>query len=428
MIKVRVFTDKEWLNFSCISSEKHEYSAWNAKSYFKNLLDTAWEDEPRIPFRDAESLQFLKETYDITFVSDEDWYSVICEGSRSDITCLYESIQFGLAAIDISKKGVYTQFQRAEEKIWTVLANLPIDILIAMRISKMGLFGEHISGTDYLIENYPYRGQAIEVFVKQWIVEKDFYTPVPEYRENNTNHGLHTGRDGKYYSDETVIPYAFQYYWKNDMEGIIKKIEELRKDRIVIADTTRTFDIFELGQLLSHDKNCIMMLDYLNDLKWISDDEKQGNCIHCHNGRQSKECYDEYLYFRDKFRVISHLVVAPKPWHRKLPVMMVDKNNDGTYFVHGGLTVKNPEFHELFYEVITGRSTERERFILIVDVEELLESVHDIKEAVCGFHVLADSVHVYDSYEGTQMFGEALKEAYYSGKCIIDTDFYSCEQ
>jgi len=426
MIRVRLFTAKEWLEAYCVS-EEHEYRVCDAKVHFEILLDTAFDAEMRIPFRDAESLQFLKESYDISFVSDDDWYSVMCAGSRSDITCLNEDILYGLSAIDLSKDGVYSRLEWAGKKVWQALSNLPFDILIAQNMQDMGLYKGAVSGADYLIENYPYRNETIEVFVKKSIfVKDDFYAPVPEYRENNTNHGLHMGRDGKYYTDEFDIRYAFQYYWKNDIEGIIKEIERMRRNRIVMADVTRTFDVFELGKLIGRDKcmNSIMWLDYLECLKRMPENEREGNCSSCHIERQPKECYDEYLYFRDKFKVISHLVIAPEPWHRKLPVMMVDKNNDGTYFIHGDLTLKNPSFYELFNEVIEGRSAERERFVLIVEVEELLDSVHDMEQAVCGFRVLADSVEVYDSYEGTQLFGEALKEAYYSGRCTVDTDFY----
>lgn len=434
MLRVRLFTDEEYLD-QCAANKEHKYRVGDTKTYFRyRLLDTAHDEEPHIPFRDAESLQFLKETYGITFISDDDWYSVWCEESRSDITCLYDSIQSGLAAIAMSRNGIYAWYWSMGEKEWKALANMPFDILIAMRTSEMGLHGmHHITDVDYLIENYPYGDQSFEVLVvDSYIRPDDFYTAMPELERGRycTSYGLLKGSDGKYYSDGIGIDYAFQYYWKNDIEGIIKQIDRMRRDRIALTDTTHTYDVFELGTLVKNDKNCIVELDYLRDANLYERLYKDGDISEQEYDEwmqklQTNDYYNDYLYFRDKFKVISHLAFVPEPVQsRKLPMLMVDKNTDGTYYIHGSLTVKYPDFNEMFWDVIPGRSPEMERFVLIVDVEELFFSVYDIEKAVCGFRVLADSVDIYDAYEGTQLFGEALKEAYHSGRCTVDKEFY----
>lgn len=433
MIRVRVFTDEEWVNASVCGNKECKYRAYEALRYFEGLLNNTFIKNPCAPFRDAESLLFLRETYDITFVSDDDWYSVMYEGSRSDIISLDKRIRFGLAAIDLSKEGKYVWHMSAEEQIWKILARMPFDILIAIKISEMGLYGDYIRGVDYLIENYPYKDQTIEVTVKESLIDRDdFYTPELGYRERHGyGYGLHRGRDGQYYCDKIDIDYAFQYYWKNDIEGIIHKIDSLRKDRIALTDTVRIYDIFELGALLEQDRpNCIMGLDYQSGLEWLEWQRKEkGMSEEEYNERletaRKENNYEEYLYFKDKFKVICHLAFAPEETaFRKLPMLMVDKKKDGTYLIHGDLTVKYPEFHELLEDVIRERSAEWERFVLVVAGEELLYSVNDIEHAVCGFRVLEDSVDVYDAYEGTQLFGEALKEAYYSGRCTVDNGFY----
>ena len=224
MIRVRLFTEKEWFDLGILNKE-HEYGVRDAMNYFKwRLLDTAYADEVKIPFRDAESLQFLKETYGIRFISDCDWYSVWCEESRSDITCLYDTIQWGLAAIDMSKKGIYAKFKGAEEKIWECLAKLPIDILIAMPVHEMGLHHEAIRGAEYIIENYPYDNKVIEVNVLE--VEnlrrvRENCTEVPECYSCATGRWLYVDNNGKYYTCYLGVDRSFQYFWKKDVQGII---------------------------------------------------------------------------------------------------------------------------------------------------------------------------------------------------------------
>ena len=103
---------------------------------------------------------------------------------------------------------------------------------------------------------------------------------------------------------------------------------------------------------------------------------------------------------------------------------MVDKNYDGSYWIHGCLTYKYPEFHEAISQVIEERRQDGERFVLIIDTEELLESVKDIDSAIYGFKVMPDSIEVFDVEDAVQLFGRMLKEAVASGKCKIDGDFY----
>ncbi len=191
-----------------------------------------------------------------------------------------------------------------------------------------------------------------------------------------------------------------------------------------------TYDIFEFGKILKDDKNCIMFLDYLHCKDCMerlyqegkmSEEEYQEALARLKDG----DAYEEYLYFKNKFRIINHCTRFPGSTnYRKLPVLMVDKNHDGTYFIHGKLTVKYPSFDELFYDVITGRSPDRERFALIVDAEELLYSAEDIDQAVCGFRVLADSIEVFNSDDALEIFGDWLREAYDSDSCTISGGFY----
>lgn len=396
------------------------------------LLCPRFEEVEHPPFRDAESLRLLKESYDIVFASDEDWYSVIIEGTRMSVSCVNKGLKFALTAIDVSRRGLYTQYRDdVGEEVWRVLADLPIDILVAAKQSEIGVFSNLTEGVEFTILNYSYKNQSIEVTVKDFIHHKDsFYTAVPESHENGTSHGLHIGKDGRYYSDEFGVRYALQYYWKNDVKGIIEYIDGRGKGRIHMENAIQTYDIFELEKMLKQEENSIARLDYLQCVRCLErrlEEKAIDESAYAESLKELQEgdSYKEYLYFRDRFRVIWNVAdFQIDTMHRKLPMLIVDKSQDGTYFIHGGLTVKYPTFDELLEDAVSRRNKELESFILVVDVEELLDSASDIKEAVCGFKVLEDSVEVFDSREAIRAFGEALKEAYHSGKCTIDKEFY----
>lgn len=414
MVKVKLYTVDDFMRTCTIGGGEYvtEY-----QGYFEMHMlwvEPGWEEG--IPFRDAESVRLLRESYGVEFVSDGDWFSVRGREGRMDVSCLNDGLRFALVAISRSRKGGYTWFAPADERIWRVLADLPFDILVAMRTFEMGIHGRQIEGIDYQIINYPYNGrsEAVTVLDDMLRINNEAYTEVAEARECGTGYGLCTGKDGRYYTSSLDIGYAFQYYWKNDIGGILRYIECSGKDyrgRVRLADTSRTYNIFDLGRLLRGDEYCILMWCDL-----IGSEE---------GDRESVESSPVYAYFRDTFKVTTHMKVEPKySISRRLPKLMVDKNSDGTYFIHGGLTYKHPQFEGLIRDMIDGRSPDRERFVLIVDVEELMKSAGDIEHALCGFRILADSVDAYDAEDAVQLFGEALEEAYYSGKCTVDKEFY----
>lgn len=108
---------------------------------------------------------------------------------------------------------------------------------------------------------------------------------------------------------------------------------------------------------------------------------------------------------------------------RKLPLLILDKNYDGSYYVHGDLTVKYPEFGEILPDVVNMRSADRESLVLVVDVEELLDSRRDVEHTMCGFLVRENSVELFDAYEAIGMFGAGVREAFASGRCTVSSNY-----
>jgi len=429
MIKVRLYTEEEYIHALTIDGNGSHDHVFDYKSSFDSVLYNL-HDHDALPFRDIVSRRFLKEIDGITFINDDDWYTVMWDNERTCIAAIPKELKFALMAIEHSRRGRYTWFCPAGDKIWELLADMPFDILIGMRITEMGICGSKIGGADYQVINYPYGGKTVEVTVKHdgILYGDDFYTEVPEGKEHSTSYGLHLGKDGKYYFDMYGIGYALQYYWKNDIEGIIEYIGKKDNNRLRLADINQEYNVFEYAKALGKDGDELVSLDYLHILGCY-------NRIRAENGMddydeavqelQSGDSYQEYLYFRDKFKVISHLTWVPEgTTFRKLPMLMVDKNSDGSYWVHGSLTYKYPDFCDAIHQVIDERSQSAERYVLIIDAEEMLGSVKDIDSAVYGFKVMPDSLEVFEVEDAVRLFGQMLKEAVTSGRCKVDNEFY----
>lgn len=416
MIKVRLYTREEYLHASCIDCNGRQDHVFDYQSSFDFTLYNL-NSHSDLPFRDAESLRVLKAVEDITFISDDAWYTVMWDNERTCLSAIPKDLRFALMAIEFSRQGRYTWFFPARGEVWSVLADMPFDILIGWCTDKIGIYHPALTGADYQIINYPYQGKTIDVTVKYdfSLFDDDFYTKLSDEEYHAIIHGLYLGKDGKYYTSMFEIDYALQYYWRNDIEGIIKYIDK-KKRRFRLEEIRKEYSVFEFAKVLGKDEEAILHYDCVREFisLFFSNEEEQSDDIE-----------DEYLYFRDKFKVISHISIAPgNAIMRKLPILMVDKNSDGSYWVHGDLTCKYPEFYQAIGQVIEDRNQDGERFVLIIDTDELLDSVKDIDHAIYGFRVMPDSIEVFDVEDAVLLFGQMLKEAVASGRCKVDNDFY----
>ena len=79
MVRIKLFTFEEWLRAMDVPKETWKENPLPVES-FESLLRCYLEEETETPpFRDEESLGLLKGG-GLTFVSDDDWYSVYGEG------------------------------------------------------------------------------------------------------------------------------------------------------------------------------------------------------------------------------------------------------------------------------------------------------------------------------------------------------------
>ena len=425
MIKLRIYSKQEYIDthmFPANGARKpeHLYVTDNYYTSFWHVMcPTLLDDDEagKPPFRDAESVQFLKNSYDVVFADDEDWYSVICEGTRMNIACLNKAIICGLGMIYDSKRGLYSWLTSMTENVWRALGSLPMDVLVAVREDFLSEWHSFFCEADFTIVNYPLGDSTVEVkAVRACIYGNDFYTKVP-------NSSLCVGKDGLYYMESMDLHGVFEYDWKEDIKGILNHIRFKWGNLKRLEEFSHTYDVFELGKLLNNDENSIMDLEYPHLLRCVKPDENDAEAMQKYHRfvkeLQESDDYNEYLYFRDTFRIVNHMFYIPKIYSRRLVMLMVDRAGDGSYKIHYDLTMKNPNFSELIYEAVSHRIDAGERFILMIDVDEVIRSCDAIDHAVCGFKAVSDYIEVFDKESGIKLFRELLEEAYASGKCTM---------
>lgn len=426
MIQLRLYNQQECYDTSVIpengkKKEKHLYvgSSWNT-SFWHVMCPTlvAEEEAEKPPFRDAESVQLLRDSYGVVFADDGDWYSVICEGTRMNIACLNKAILCALGAIYESKRGRYAWLDDMDENVWRALGALPMTVLIAVREEELGEWHSFLRTSDFEIVNYPLNGGTVRAkAVGVSLYRNEFYTRVPGSR-------LYVGQDGSYCVESDELRYDFEYHWEKDIDHILNYINFHWGGLKRFEELEREYTVFELGRELKNDENGIMNLNFLYDREHMKPDEGDAEAAREYEAflKEAMETddYKEYLYFKDVFRIVNHMLYIPPETYSKYVVMLtVDRKDDGTYRIYDNLTIKYPDFGELIYEAIFRRISDGERFILMVDVNEVIRSVEDIGRAVCGFKLSKDRLEMFDKESGALLFGDALREANASGRCEV---------
>jgi len=411
MILLKIYTDKEY-----------EVVSW--PEVFKSICCKT----QKPPFRDPESVAFLG-GFGITFV-DGDWYSVKCGDTRMPLSGLADGYKIALSAISCSRRGKYTWYEHLGVNILKYLSEMPFDILLAVRLSRLDDIDSIISGDiGCKFVNFPYQGKAIEVLCKPY---HDFksggYTKLPCGAEYG--YCLYRDSDGVYYCDEEVT-HILRYRWWDDIGNIIEYIDSCRRTKIYLTRPSEIYSLLELGEMVAGDEDAVVRLEYFQRMRELEKDYNSGRITKGYyesgiKGLQDGSCYDEYLYFKDVFKAICHLAFIPEEQSGKLGIMIVDRNPDGTYSLIGDKVYFRPAFCDAIRSMLfrdNGANDYEERVGLVVADgldwrnSSCLKCVRDIDNAVYGFRALKDSIEIFDKYEAVQTFGAALREAQESGKC-----------
>lgn len=399
---------------------------------FNRLVNWQFDEDGNsiMPFRDEFSKKFLKDTWNMEFVSDDDWYSIqsLEEEGRFSLSGLSEEMKYALTLLHFSRNGQILSFKVCSERIWKALDDMPFDILIAVDTSRFSYWRDVCLGVDYIIEHFPFNNEYIQVNVVDGLVrDKEKVTD-----KNGVSLFI---EDDKYYVGSfSIESYFTRYSWKKHIPDIIKYAGFEIKDEYPIINKTLVCNVEEYAKLLGLDETYFLdSSDYAFELHSYKRMLQEGDItqeefddVLPHIKRTYVTSYKDYLWMKDELKICSHLYKVPDTiYQRKLPMLIVDKFPDGSYKIWGRLTVKNPLFQEILFDVITDFYTkECERYITVVDVEEVFRSADDIKRTNCGFKITENCIEVFDRNDALKQFVDIAQEALSSENCSISDEFY----
>lgn len=411
------------------------------------------EDGTTRPFRDEYSVKLLKETYNFEFFSDDDWYSLVDDSSeRFSLSGLSEYMKYALILLHNSRVGVVTEFKGCDKCIWQVLSTMPFDVLIAINNTTFENNRNFDLGVDYIIENININERRIELNVlNRWIVKEDAEEVACHIYEKNNEYFISC------FSLDDI--FDARYYWKEHLEDIIKECKHLYKKEYPIIDKSKTWNLVDFAEKIkcsvdldmdfkdkvylliyykSDEENVIKPLEEIlarygcDDLeikKSLSMDDTSVDDSWIEY--ELKSLYHEilcqrYSWLTNDLKIVTHLCSMPNETvFRKLPMLFVDKYPNGSYKIWGKLTVKYPDFHEILSDIINYHYTEEcERYVTIVDVEELFDKASDIERTVCGFKITKNCIDIYDKNDAIHLFATMTQEALDSGNVEISKEFY----
>lgn len=439
MLKVQYYETKKDLYNDLVNSGGK--TVLYDESMFTGLMcGSIADEEDRPPFRDAESQMILKESFGIELVED-DWYSIISDGRRTCLSDLSSDLKYALVLIDESRNGNYLKAKFMQAPVWDAVRKVPFDILIACTWED--IFWTTGSGklphSDYVIYGLPYGGDnGIYVCRLGSMIDNDFYTPMRpvkpgEFREGvDIENYLYIGKDGKYYA--SGLSGVLRFYWRQHLNEMLEYIDNLKypKKLKMIEDT---YSISEFNKMIEPElKEGIFEAadgDYLWQLNMCKKKYKKGEITAAeYRGEVDRlrktDGYQEYLYYRDKFKIVNHMYELPpkEMYWRKVPILSVRINKDGSYMIGGGISNKYPWQEEILGDAIDMRSSDYDTFLLYVDANEMIDRPEDLDKMTWAIWVRQDSIELFDKWDGLRLFAVAVRNALASGRCEISEAFY----
>ena len=403
-------------------------------------------EEDRPPFRDAESRMILKESYGIELVED-DWYSIIDEGRRTCFSDLSPELKYALVLIDESRNGNYLTAMFMPDAVWDALRKVPFDILISCTWEDIFWTTSKLPFDNYVIYGLPYGGDdGISVCSLESLRDNDFYTPLRPREPGVINEGvgienqLYIGKDGKYYA--SFLGGSLRYYWRQHLDEMLEYIDGLKPPKKLKA-IEDTYSISEFNEMIEPSDYGDIFANLTGDSLWQQMEDCRWQLNMCKENLQKGEItadeykaemdrlmetdgYQRYKYYRDKFKVVNHMYELPpkEMLFRKVPILSVRINKDGSYIIGGDLSVKYPEQEEILGEAISMRADDHDTFLLYVDANEMIDGPNDLDGMTWAIWVRQDSIELFDKWDGLRLFAKAIRDALASGRCEIIDAFY----
>lgn len=361
-----------------------DFRKMSFESVFKLILDNTYaysSDEPvEPPFRDAESIEFLRKGFNAEFV-EGDWFSVVTPDGRFCISSMELDVPYGLVLIHNSKLGRYTHYFPAYENTWNALNSLPIDLLVEYSLNDE--YFPHFCNHRHIIVNYPHNGETAEAVVPGSEERKAYYKRIRE-GESLTE----TFHNGKLHLTDLPTR-ALRFDWKQHLSEILCSINRKlhRKKLVTFIGVPCNFE-------------------YLKTVLWLDDYEI--------------EDIGQY-----PLEITNHMIFLPDAANCKYPIfVIVTKLADGTFHVFEGCPVKNPTYGEYLSNALECvANLPGEHTVLFVDCPGFPRFPDDISNhALCGFRLSGDQLDLYGKDEALWMFRTVLEEAMrFPDKLIIES-------
>ncbi len=365
MIRVKFYNSKQ-KNFD---ERKERIADFNVRDFYRLVEGIAGIENKTPPFRDADSMRFIREIDHAEFV-EGDWYSIVTPFGRTNVTALCGGTRFALVVLHNSRLGVYTNIKYHPsygEDIWSRLGVVSVDILVAFDISKLDPSSPYLPiRADYMIENYPYQEKI-----------------VPAHIACNRG-GEMCFKDGVYFGDNYFPDLA--YRWYKDIGGLIAATERLIKE---------------------HGRSCpFPPKTYpLGDFPEIFDEEGSDG-VPMESGFMIKS-------FLQKMELEEPTV--------KYPVnLVITKASDGRCMIEQLCSVKYPTYSETVkdhFELFTKR--EDEVYVLVLDAGQFYEGADTLQYAIWGIRAYECVLELYDGVKVLEEFLRELKDPYERGNLFI---------
>ena len=267
MIKLMFYEADEYKKL-WLDNKIHVYSEDDFDWLLRGIYDEESDSKVK-PFRDECSIRFLKDTYDLEFVSEDDWYSVQSEEEgRICLSSLSRTMKYALTLIYYARLGMCVKFKKCEERIWKALNTMPFDIVLAVSSSEFNGNTGLILGVDYVIENYPVNGKAVQLnVVNECLFGKDGYEKESSFYK----------KEGKYYIESVRLEYLdYHYFWKDHIKEIIEVSKRYIKEEHPIISKLMVCNLKEFIEKINIDVDYFMSFnDYAAGIRGFEDMKKE---------------------------------------------------------------------------------------------------------------------------------------------------------
>jgi hypothetical protein len=280
------------------------------------------------------------------------------------------------------------------------LAEIPFDILLVACHSGYGWNNAIQLPCPYLIENFPFHGETLEVTVYPY----DWETPEGQVVETIQEEGisetydLQCTEEGKYFiKNDRSCKWEPYYYWTNDIPGILDYLHRKKDDRPKkhLIDCTQRCSLH------------VFLQNVKRGIEYFEDTEE--------NGRE----------FTESYQIINHVLSEPEIHSRTATILMVDVNRDGTYRIHEGATHKWSDFVEILWLMMKEMDMNQNitRYAIFMDSgRSCMNSFDHLDYITFGIRQEENCMELYELNEAIIIFEKVLREAYESGRCTIVCD------